>query len=308
MLLSSGSSNKTIYWTAVGVQQWGAMSPGNSTKYNMQINFPISFTTMPYSIIVHQLQNSGSAGAMGWWYVEALTASSFTMKWQCDCFWITVGKQQWGECVGSGYGTSIKFPLPFQNNKYLQMATPYTTGGFWQAPMTVWYDSDLSSIYAGAYGGAEYLKAGYIVLGVQQWGYVPKGNRDKVLFPLVFNTLYTLTGIQDSNAGSAYELKTQNIKNDGFEQNSYQSCYGSLGWISLGVQQWGLYQTQSSATIAFPVTFISTTCSVVSTAYNLTSDASNVYVYAGISSYTNSNFSVYAAKNAKGRMWLAVGY
>ena len=50
------------------------------------------------------------------------------------------------------------------------MATPYTTGGFWQTPMTVWYDSDLSSIYAGAYGGAEYLKAGYIVLGVQQWG------------------------------------------------------------------------------------------------------------------------------------------
>ena len=72
--------------------QWGAKSPGNSTKYNMQVNFPISFTTMPYSIIVHQLQNSGSAGAMGWWYVEALTASSFTMKWQCDCFWITVGK------------------------------------------------------------------------------------------------------------------------------------------------------------------------------------------------------------------------
>ena len=119
MLLSSGSSNKTIYWTAVGVQQWGAMSPGNSTKYNMQINFPISFTTMPYSIIVHQLQNSGSAGAMGWWYVEALTASSFTMKWQCDCFWITVGKQQWGNKSSAGETTSVTFPISFSSATYM---------------------------------------------------------------------------------------------------------------------------------------------------------------------------------------------
>ena len=46
------------------------------------------------------------------------------------------------------------------------MATPYTTGGFWQAPMTVWLDSELTTIYAGAYGGADYLKAAYIAIGI----------------------------------------------------------------------------------------------------------------------------------------------
>ena len=70
---------------------------------------------------------------------------------------------------------------------------------------------------------------------IKQWGYVPKGNTAKVLFPLVFNTLFSISGIQDANAGSAYELKTQNMNNTGFEQNSYQGKYGSLGWISLGV-------------------------------------------------------------------------
>ena len=72
--------------------------------------------------------------------------------------------------------------------------------------------------------------------------------------------------------------------------------------------QWGLYQTQSNATITFPITFASITCSIVSTAYNLNSDANNLHAYAGITSYTKNDFSIYAAKNAKGRMWIAIGY
>ena len=89
---SSLGTNGYVKFSNGLILQWGAKNPGNTTKYNMQVNFPLSFTTTPYSIVVHQQQNSGSAGAMGWWYVEALTASSFTMKWQCDCFWIAVGK------------------------------------------------------------------------------------------------------------------------------------------------------------------------------------------------------------------------
>lgn len=89
---SSLGTNGYVKFSNGLILQWGAKNPGNTTKYNMQVNFPISFTTTPYSIVVHQQQNSGSSGAIGWWYVEALTASSFTMKWQCDCFWIAVGK------------------------------------------------------------------------------------------------------------------------------------------------------------------------------------------------------------------------
>lgn len=80
------------------------------------------------------------------------------------------------------------------------------------------------------------------------------------------------------------------------------------GGTQLVIKQWGLIATQSNTIITFPLSFPTTTYSVVCTAYNLNSDASNVYVYAGISLYTKNDFSIYAAKNAKGRMWIAIGY
>ena len=71
--------------------------------------------------------------------------------------------------------------------------------------------------------------------------------------------------------------------------------------------QWGQKATQSSATIIFPIAFSQSIYSVVTTAYGLTTDASNVHVYAGVTSYSLTNFSFYAAKNAQGRMWIAIG-
>ena len=71
--------------------------------------------------------------------------------------------------------------------------------------------------------------------------------------------------------------------------------------------QWGQKATQSSATITFPIAFSQSIYSVVTTAYGLNTSADNVNAYAGVTSYTLNGFSFIAAKNASGRMWLAVG-
>ena len=70
---------------------------------------------------------------------------------------------------------------------------------------------------------------------ILQWGYVPQGNSSRVLFSLTYTELFSIAAVQDSCAGSAYELKTHNLDIDGFSQNSYQGAYGALGWISLGL-------------------------------------------------------------------------
>lgn len=72
-------------------------------------------------------------------------------------------------------------------------------------------------------------------LVTKQWGYVPQGNSSRVLFSLTYTKLFSIAAVQDACAGSAYELKTLNLDIDGFNQSSYQSAYGALGWISLGL-------------------------------------------------------------------------
>ena len=71
--------------------------------------------------------------------------------------------------------------------------------------------------------------------------------------------------------------------------------------------QWGKIATQSNGIITLPVAFQNIVCTIVTTSYGLTTDASNVHVYAGVTSYSLTNFSFYAAKNAQGRMWIAIG-
>lgn len=65
--------------------------------------------------------------------------------------------------------------------------------------------------------------------------------------------------------------------------------------------------TKSYTTISFPIAFQASVFSIVTTAYGLTNDASNVYVYAGVHSWQLDEFSFYAASNATGRMWVALG-
>ena len=47
-MLSSESSNKTIYWTSVGVQQWGY---GYGYKSSKTTTLPIAFSTQKYCVI-----------------------------------------------------------------------------------------------------------------------------------------------------------------------------------------------------------------------------------------------------------------
>lgn len=71
--------------------------------------------------------------------------------------------------------------------------------------------------------------------------------------------------------------------------------------------QWGALSIKSDSTITFPVAYLSSTYSVVSTAFGLNEEAHLVSWYAGITSYSLTNFSFNAAGNASGRMWLSTG-
>lgn len=57
----------------------------------MTVTFPVAYQSNVFSILGHHQQNSTSAFASGWLYVENISLSSFRMKWRNNMFWAAIG-------------------------------------------------------------------------------------------------------------------------------------------------------------------------------------------------------------------------
>ena len=57
----------------------------------MTVQFPVAHTSKVFSIVGYHQQNSGSAFASGWLYIEHIDLSSFRMKWRNNMYWVSIG-------------------------------------------------------------------------------------------------------------------------------------------------------------------------------------------------------------------------
>ena len=269
-------TNCNGHYITIGYQQWGTKSETTAGGASEQTQtLPIAFTNTSYQVsrcINNTAAGNSSIHDNGF---GTLSKTNTTYKYRYPNIhtgwshqWIAIGIQQWGECIGSNYGTSIKFPLSFKSTKFLQMATPYTTGGFWQAPMTVWLDAELTAIYAGAYGGSDYLKAAYIAIGIQQWGRSVNANTT-FTYPLALSLVLGVAGMSiESDWSFVTDITTTKLYNN-------TDCKASLFVIGKA-QQWGICNTKRSSDLmecAFPASNPKETLAIFATYF----DDSNVY-------------------------------
>lgn len=308
-------NNCKISYVFIGQQQWGYHGSMNQETTAL-VNLPIAFTTEGYWC--HMSTSSSNPNNRG--IITAVPNGTSQIKLIngnagiANCRWYIVGKQQWGECVGSNYGTSIKFPLSFKSTKFLQMATPYTTGGFWQAPMTVWLDAELTAIYAGAYGGSEYLKAAYIAIGIQQWRFLEAtASKNTWTYPIAFSQFVIITTTRYytySDEKSDWEMAVAEYSLTSCKIIRANADTKGIFCYAIGCQQWGKGNTTTNRdnTVTLPVTYGQTyTCMVA----QYIPTAAEKYTSQVLTTSTNSTLYLHWGRDySSGNYvkWMTIGY
>lgn len=186
-----------LYWIATGLQQWGYQNPGNSTSYNMTVTFPVAYQSNVFSLLGYHQQNSGSAFASGWLYVENISLSSFRMKWRNNMFWAAIGVQQWRYEPYSVIQkeTTFSFPISFSSTPFYMsianVSTANDSGGWGGCNGIASYSpSNLTNFKVTWYADSD--KVLYVfAIGKQQWGKNGTHFTGTVVytFPIAFNTL-----------------------------------------------------------------------------------------------------------------------
>ena len=160
----NGSWGNPYDYIVIGMQQWGYLAHSGNTT-GQTVNFNITFPTACYSVVASRTDS----GATSYWTFVIHTNSVTTTKFQChlanNLYWIALGKQQWGESLGTSSPTTVTLPIAYTSTLFAAYATPSTTG-FWQAPACVERTYTLSTIKVGAYGGSASLYLKWLTVGV----------------------------------------------------------------------------------------------------------------------------------------------
>ena len=212
---------------------------------------------------------------------------------------------QWGKSSSSGRATTtVTLPISMASAIYAVAISQAAASDTWSTWSSIVSNTQIK--LTNNYGPGSW----WLVIGKQQWGSVTdssNGNQQrKFTFPVSFtNTNYSVSVTSTHSELTSYGWGYINTKTETYVTARVAGY--TTHYIVIGFQQWGKIATQSNGIITLPVAFQNIVCAIVTTAYGLTTDASNVHVYAGVTSYSLTNFSFYAAKNAQGRMWIAIG-
>lgn len=263
MMLSSGSSNKTIYWTAVGVQQWGSTP---TTKNTHTITFPIAFSNGCYTLAQCGKYSTGviSDHVAN---VNILSQTQFKIGTiENGAYWVAFGVQQWGFHSQSGqFDISKSFPIAFSNTVYNIIGCTKTnnTNGWWAKDNIhhSYYGVTNTNFRVSQRNDSYSYGFYYIACGVQQWVFLASTTKNKTTtfdMPLSVASVYHLTMEANVHRGdNAFVNGHAFVSHNGNASVTIgESDYGSAKWwyaVCLA-QQWSYVQATDSKNVwTFPV-------------------------------------------------------
>ena len=310
-------------YIAIGVQQWGITSEltFNSTT---TITYSLPLATTLYINAFMYGGGFNKCVQLPQILSQTSTSAQIYITWATDSAgyygsvtWLAIGKQQWGYCESTATVQKHSFVLPFAKECWHCSVIPWKTpnSGYCSVAYTV-SKAEFEIYY---YQATRTVSNCYIAIGVQQWGITSELTFNSTTtitysLPLAttlyinafmygggFNKCVQLPQILSQTSTSAQIYITWATDSAGY--------YGSVTWLAIGKQQWGVVTEEVTATL-FPLAFAVTCTSVVMTAVSA-SGAGGWFAPINTQNITTTSFALRTRSNwvsGDTARYIAVGY
>ena len=236
LTIDHSGSSVSYYWFIIAKQQWGV----NTSSNGATISFPITFPNTVYTLVVTSNRRTTSTCANQGYVDNTSSFICYTDMTNGKGYWISAGKQQWGEAYGYKTSKITTLPIAFPNQKLCEVVGVTYTSEFYQSPACIKRgDGSLTTITTGVYSGSTSTTTPvrYIILGIQQWGVKTNSSNAEnlqITYPISFTNAYSSVGSRTANGATSYwpfVIDSSDFTNTGFQAHTAGNVY----WHAIGI-------------------------------------------------------------------------
>lgn len=272
---ASNQAAQTIWWIAIGKQQWGYIQTPSSTNI---VNLNVPYTSTHYACFAQKADTKSGNSVEAWAAVTAISLTDFTLRAHYDNtnYFLSFGKQQWGYLSFSAVVTAqkvITYPIALSEIA-LPVAIAIAENYGNDAGLAINNDC-MGNHYSScefnvvSYGTQRCVGIIFVVIGKQQWGYIEQIKLEPISFLISLQSLFIVLAHSYGQAPIGtwtFHSIIKDAKITGFQltagqYNSEAAAYLGIGgyWLIIGTtsQQWGYQAVHGNAEQEFslPIAF-----------------------------------------------------